>query len=134
MTDVFRLALNEIQPSQLYLNRAKLARVDAAWRPRSLDTLPPVPVTCLDGRIVYTDGHHRAFAAYCSGFEELRVFWDEDLQASIDWEAYRICVLWCRDAGIFTIHALAGRVLSMEEYTTCWLDRCARMHAALEDG
>jgi hypothetical protein len=129
MSEIFRLALDEIQPSQLYLNREKLAHVNASWRPRTLEQLSPVPVKCLDGQIIYTDGHHRAFAAHRIGFYELRVVWDED---EMDWDAYRICVAWCRDVGVYTIHDLEARVVSTEEYAVCWLERCRTMQNALE--
>jgi hypothetical protein len=130
MAEVFRLALSEIQPSQLLLNRDKLHQVMAAWQPCSLDTLPPVPVKRLDGRIIFTDGHHRAFAAYRCGFAEMPVFWDED---ELDWDAYRICVAWCGDEGITTIRDLEGRVVSPEVYASDWLDRCRVMQEALEE-
>ncbi len=77
------------------------------------------------GRIL----HHRAFAAHRVGFNELRVVWDED---EMDWDAYRICVAWCRDVGVYTIHDLEARVISTEKYTVCWLDRCRAMQEALE--
>ena len=128
MPEIFRMRLDEIQPSQLYLNRAKLAHVDVMWHPRTLDMLPPIPVKWLDGRIIFTDGHHRAFAAYRCGFDVVPVFWDED---ELDWEAYRICVAWCLTVSIATIRDLGRHIVSPEDYVTCWLDRCKAMQDAL---
>lgn len=128
MPEVFRLALSEIQPSQLFINREKLAHVNAMWRPCSLETLPPIPVKRLDERIIYTDGHHRAFAAHLRGLDEVAVFWDED---ELDWDAYRICVAWCHNEGITTIRDLEGRVVSAEAYALCWLERCRAMQELL---
>lgn len=129
MSAVFRLSLDALQPSQLYISRAKLARVRGWWRPPRAKTLPPLPVRRLHGRIIYTDGHTRAFAAYRAGVEAVPVVWDED---ELDWDAYQICVDWCRAAGIHTIKDLEGRVIAPEAYKRLWLERCAAMQAALE--
>lgn len=124
----FLLRLSLMQPSQLYLSEAKLAHVMARWWPRRPGTLSPIPVRLLDGIIVSTDGHTRAFAAYRERFAEVPVYWDED---KLDWEAYRVCVAWCRAEGIRTIRDLEGRIVSPETYTTCWLERCRAMQEAL---
>ena len=128
MPDPFRLPLTDIQPSQLYICTAKLADVLASWDPPHLGTLPPIPIKALNGRIVATDGHTRAFAAYCCGFSEVPVVWDED---DLDWEAYQICVDWCLAEGIRTAMDLEGRLLAPEDYDVLWLGRCAEMQDGL---
>ena len=128
MADVFLFPLAQIQPSQLYINAAKLVRVLAWWQPALLETLEPVPIKLLDSRVIYTDGHTRAFAAYRQGFTEIPVVWDED---DLDWDAYRICVDWCLDEGIRTIADLEGRVIAPEQYEILWRDRCRVMQEAL---
>lgn len=129
MADPFLFSLFKIQPSQLYVSTAKLADVLAWWDPPRLETLPPIPVKALDDRIVATDGHTRALAAYRCGFREVPVVWDED---DLDWEAYRICVDWCLAAGIRSAVDLEGRLLSPEDYGVLWLGRCGAMQDALE--
>jgi len=126
--DVFLYPLAQLQPSQLYISTAKLANVLAQWQPPTLETLEPLPVKHLNGRVIYTDGHTRAFAAHRLGFTEVPVVWDED---ELDWEAYQICVDWCLDAGIRTIADLAGRVIPPEQYETLCHDRCQVMQDAL---
>ena len=128
MAEPFFLPLAEIQPSQLYISAAKLASVFVAWDPPRIETLPPIPVKRLDGRIVATDGHTRSFAAYRRGLIEVPAVWDED---DLDWEAYRICVGWCLADGIRTVMDLEGRLLTPEDYEVLWLDRCREMHATL---
>jgi len=120
--------LSQLQPSQLYISTAKLAHVLAWWQPPTLETLEPIPIKRLNGRVIYTDGHTRAFAAYRLGFTEVPVVWDED---DLDWEAYKICVDWCLDAGIRTIACLEGRVVPPEQYETLWHDRCQVMQDEL---
>jgi hypothetical protein len=122
------MRLSQIQPSQLYISAAKLARVQAAFDPRQPASLGPLPVVMLEGQVVLTDGHTRAFAAFLAGLDEVLTYWDED---ELDWEAYRICVRWCKEAGIRTIADLTERVVDAQAYEQLWRGRCAEMHRAL---
>jgi len=128
MGSCFYLGLGSIQPSQLYISRVKLVRVQRTWRPPRLETLAPIPVVLLDGIVTSTDGHTRALAAYREGVSGVPVYWDED---ALDLEAYRICVGWCREAGIHTLRDLEGRLLAETDYQTLWLGRCQEMQATL---
>jgi hypothetical protein len=118
---VMRLA--DLQPSQLYLNEAKVASVK-----KEAGALPPLPVKRLGGRVVLTDGHTRAFVAWQAGRAEVEVEWDRD---ELDWEAYELCVAWCEAEGIHTVADLAHRIVPPEEYAVVWLERCARMQRRL---
>ncbi len=128
MTAPLLMNLSDIQPSQLYISSEKLAEVTRTFDPRQPESLEPVPVKELGGQVVYTDGHTRAFAAFQAGWLEIPVVWDTD---ELDWEAYRICVDWCKAAGIRTIADLAGRVIDAGRYETLWHERCRRMHRHL---
>ena len=128
MAEPFLLPLVEIQPSQLHICTAKLASVLKQWDPLRVEMLRPIPVKRLNGRIIATDGHTRAFAAFQRGLTEVPVVWDED---DLDWEAYRICVDWCLEEGIRTVMDLGGRLLMPEDYEVLWLGRCREMHAML---
>jgi len=57
--------------------------------PVTPETLPPLPIKKLGQDVILTDGHTRALAAHLQGWQEIRVYWDED---DLDWEAYAICV------------------------------------------
>jgi hypothetical protein len=126
---MFFMPLVAIQPSQLYISAQKLARLTAWWDPPRLAALTPIPVKRLNGRVIYTDGHTRAFAAYQRGFTEVPVVWDED---ELDWEAYQICVDWCLENGIHTVMDLQDRVVAPEAYERLWIGRCHAMHKQLE--
>ncbi len=117
-----------VQPSQLYISSEKLRRVCERFDPYRPEDLEPVPVRTLDGRLVYTDGHTRALAAHLAGWKALPAVLEED---DLDWEAYRICVEWCRSEGVFTVADLATRVVDPRDYERLWLDRCRRMHEEL---
>ena len=119
------MRLEEIQPSQLFISAEKLARVEADFDP---ERLAPLPVKMLGGRVIFTDGHTRALAAFRRGIAEVAVYWDED---ELDWEAYEICVGWCDEAGIETIADLKDRLVDHEDYERLWYERCQRMHKNL---
>jgi len=75
--------------------------------------------------VIFTDGHTRALAAYLSGIPEIPVFWDDD---ELNWEAYRICMKWCKEEGIYTTADLEDRVVCPGKYETLWIKRCTEMH------
>ncbi len=129
MTAVFTMRLDDIQPSQLFINSEKLSYVMRSYAPITPGTLPPIPVKELRGKTVFTDGHTRALAALLSGLSEVTVYRDED---DMDWEAYEICLDWCEEAGIRTIADLKDRIVPPADYQELWLDRCAEMHRQLE--
>ena len=123
----FLMKLDRIQPTQLYINSEKLNTV--MRRICASQPIVPIPVKRLGDQIVFVDGHTRAFAAFMQGFPEVPVYWeDEDL----DWEAYEICVEWCKFEGIHTIVDLKNRIISDEEYKVLWLNRCAEMQKDLD--
>ena len=128
MTTPLWMNLSDIQPSQLYISSEKLAEVTRTFDPQQPESLEPVPVKQLDGQVIYTDGHTRAFAAFQAGWSEIPVVWDID---ELDWEAYRICVRWCKADGVRTIAGLAGRVIDAAQYETLWFERCRQMHREL---
>jgi hypothetical protein len=126
---MFKLHLLKIQPSQLFISAEKLSRVLEDFDPNNPESLEPIPVKSLGGAIIYTDGHTRALAAHHRGLTEIPIVWDDD---DLDWEAYEICVRWCKEEGIHTIADLEGRILDPESYEKLWLKRCQEMHAQLE--
>lgn len=129
MVSVFLMKLEKIQPSQLFINSGKLSQVMKEFDPLRIETLRAIPVKKLGDNIVFTDGHTRAFAAYLNGVSEVKVFWDED---DLDWEAYAICVEWCKEVEVYTIAGLKDRVINDEEYEVLWRERCTVMHRELE--
>ncbi len=126
---VFLMKLSEIQPSQLYVSSQKLSRVMEAAGNLTADSLEPVPVKELGGKVAATDGHTRLLAAHLAGLSVVRAYWDED---DLDWEAYEVCVSWCQQEGVRTAADLEHRVVGPSEYDTLWLRRCREMHAELE--
>ncbi|MBK5243086.1 hypothetical protein [Clostridium sp.] len=120
--------LNDIQPSQLYINSQKLNNVLKWFTPSDYESYDALPIKTLNGKIIFTDGHTRAYAAYIKGVKTINVYWDED---ELSWNAYQICVDWCIAEGINSIEDLKGRVIEPSEYKILWLDRCRNMHNQL---
>lgn len=128
MEKPFLMRVDAIQPSQLYISSEKLERVCARFDASSAESLEPIPIKRLGDSIVFTDGHTRALAAFMRGLVKVPVLWDED---ELDWEAYEICVEWCREAGIRTIGDLGDRAVAPDQYEILWLQRCAQMQREL---
>jgi hypothetical protein len=122
----FWIALEILQPSQLYISSVKLAQVQAGFEPQLLE---PLPVSRRGSTIYLTDGHTRALAAHLAGIRSLLVYWDED---DLDWEAYSICVDWCQEAGIWGVPDLNDRILPHDQYEHLWYGRCRAMQTELE--
>lgn len=120
--------LDQLQPSQLYINQDKLSSVQTTTDFSSPEGVQPIPVKDLGGLRMMTDGHTRAFAAYLAGLTSVPTYDDPD---NLDWEAYQICVDWCRAEGIHSVTDLAGRVVNAVDYERLWYDRCQIMQSDL---
>jgi len=108
MTNTFRLELDSIQPSQLYINSEKLRYVMRLPESGPF-SVKLIPEKKLGNQVVFVDGHTRALVAFLLGFSEVLVYWKDE---ELDWEEYEICVEWCKDEGISTILDLKNRVVS----------------------
>ena len=120
----FMIKIEELQPSQLYISRKKLEKVQRWFTPTDPSSYNPIPIKKLDDRIIITDGHTRIYVAYLEAVDEIKVEWDID---DLDWDIYRICVDWCLEEGITTISNLEGRLLESDQYQTLWIDRCQKI-------
>lgn len=123
------MRLDKIQPSQLYISSEKLAEVMKRFDPNNPESIEPIPIKRLRGEIIFVDGHTRAFAAFLHGLSEVPVYWEEE---KLDWEAYEICVEWCKKEGIHTIADLKNRVVPHKDYEVLWYKLCEEMQQDLE--
>lgn len=121
---VFTKNIKDIQPSQLYINKAKLSKVEKYLESTDIANIDPLPIKKIGDNIFFTDGHTRAFALMNKGIEEIKVYWDED---DLDWLQYLICVDWCNKEGIKNISDLKNRVVEDDDYKTLWHHRCDTM-------
>lgn len=128
MSKAFMMTLREIQPSQLYICSEKLKAVMESIDPKQPGAIEPVPVKELGSRVIFVDGHTRAFAAFLLGLDTIPVYWEEE---ELDWDAYAICVEWCEQVGIRSIADLRRRVVSQKDYEVLWYQRCEAMQQDL---
>jgi hypothetical protein len=91
--------------------------------------MEPIPVKKLGNEIIFVDGHTRALAAFLHDFSEIPVYWEDE---KLDWDAYKICVRWCKKEKIRTIADLKNRVISQKDYEILWYKRCEKMQRNLE--
>jgi hypothetical protein len=129
MVEVFKMRLEDIQPSQLYISFEKLCNVMKRFNPSDIESIEPIPVKKLGDDVIFVDGHTRAFAAFLCGVPEVPVYWEDE---ELDWEAYEICVEWCKESGIRRISDLKNRVVPQKDYETLWYKRCEDMQRDLE--
>jgi hypothetical protein len=129
MAPTFRLRIDQIRLSQLYISSAKLASVMKVFEDGNENILEPIPIKEIDGMLVATDGHTRLLAWFLNGHDEVDCEWED---TDMDWDEYRVCMQWCKDEGIQTVADLADRIITPEEYEVLWLDRCRIMHEDLE--
>lgn len=113
--------LSYIKPSQLYISSKKLNNVLKWFNPKDYNSYEPIPIKELDGKLIFTDGHTRAYAAYLKGVKTIKVYFDED---ELDWNLYRTCVNWCSLENINSIKDLKNRIVSEKDYKVLWIKRC----------
>lgn len=129
--DISKLKILDIQPSQFYVSEEKIRAIKLWFNKDDLSNFEPIPVKELNGRIIFTDGHTRAWVAYTAGLEKIPFMWDED---ELDWETYQICVNACLERGVHTVADFKKRILSDSVYKEKWNGWCDHLHELLEQG
>ncbi len=119
----------EIQPSQFYLSKDKIDKINQWFDVTNLSNFEPVTVIKIDDNYIFTDGHTRAFVAYMAGLKEIPIVYDED---SLDLEAYHLYTLACKERNITNISMLKNRILTKDEYYQKWLCWCNVVHEVLQ--
>lgn len=122
--EIFMLPMDALTPSQLYISDEKLRAV-REWFGGDITKMDPIPVKQLAGRLLITDGHTRAAAAFLAGLRVLPCIRDTD---DMDWAAYAADINLCAEEGITSIEKLAGRIVSAEDYDLLWRKRVDAMY------
>jgi len=129
MNKPFFMEIKKIQPSQLYLNILKIEKIMSKYDIIAPELVEPVPIKKLNDEIIYTDGHTRAYLLWLNGYRNIKVEWEDE---ELDWEAYKICVEWCKEEGILSISDFKTRIIDDESYQIKWIKRCQDMFLDLE--
>lgn len=121
--EVFALPLQEIQPSQFYVDRDKLSAVESFVQgPEDI----VIPVMEHEGRYVSQDGHTRLYLAFQRGYEYVRAFVEKDAGGYIlDF------MLQAQERGVF--HVADMEALSHDEYEEKWNRFCDSFFAKFEE-
>ena len=122
------MKLDKIQPSQLFISSEKLSEVMKTFNAGNPAAIEPIPIKRLGNEIIFVDGHTRAFAAFLHSFSDVPVYWENE---ELDWDAYEICVDWCKREGIRTIADLKNSVVYQKDYEVLWYERCEKMQQDL---
>jgi hypothetical protein len=129
MNNSFFMNIDEIQPSQLYLNSRKIEKGKKKYKIINPEQIKVVPIKKLKDQIIFVDGHTRAYVLWTHGYKKIKVVWEDE---ELDWEAYQIGVDWCKEAGITAISDLNTRIIDNESYQIKWIKRCQDMFSELE--
>lgn len=129
-----------LKPTQLYLSRQKVDRVNSWFHP-SLQNFTPVSVRdFLGGGTLYlTDGHSRAYVAWRSGCRLVPCVYENSqiVTSPLGQAQYRNDIQWCERFHIRHISHLAERIVPPADYAALWQERCERMYQmelALQNG
>lgn len=117
--ELFEIGLDEIQPSQFYVNRAKLAAVESFVR-GGRDVI--VPLIADGDRYISLDGHTRLYLAAQMGIRKVLGF-----IAKADWDVWDF-VREAQQRGVFRPQDL--ELLAPEEYEEKWNGFCRAYFAA----
>lgn len=120
--------------SQLYVSETKLQAVKTWLTPEHLELCEPLPVYDFgDGKLTLTDGHTRALALLLQDLPcPVRYDNDDIVVGQSGLKAYRLAIAWCRDAGVYTVANLRGRVLEEAQYEKLWGERCREAFSSME--
>jgi len=72
------MEIKKIQPTQLYLNKEKVAKISKNLSLFSIKKLIFLPVKILNDEIFLTDGQTRAFILWKNGVQKIEVYWEEE--------------------------------------------------------
>ncbi len=122
------MSISGIQPSQFYLSIDKISCINQWFNPENLANFNPIPIKKLNGKVIFVDGHTRAFVAYKAGLKQIPVIWEEE---EWDWDMYNLCVLACEKRNITSIADLEKRILDAGSYSEKWNTWCNTVHEVL---
>ena len=107
----------------------KIKAVKKWFNPDDLSNFQPIPIKELNGKLIYIDGHTRAFLAYKAGLKNIPLYWETE---ELGWDLYQACVDGCNKQGIYTIKDLENRILSGKDYELLWDKWCDDLHLKIK--
>jgi len=120
--DIFRIELERILPSQLYISEQKYGESLALFRRNGFEHYPPIPIKKIGHDIFFTDGHTRALILWQNGVRTVNIY---HCPEELDWISYLMDLEWCRNSRIVSIQDLDRCIIAGPDYEKKWLERCA---------
>lgn len=93
---------------QLYIFSEKSSEVMKTFDANNPKSIEPIPIKKLEGDIILWMGTQGLSQPSSAGFLEAPVYCGDK---ELDWEAYEICVEWCKSEGIRMMADLKNRVV-----------------------
>lgn len=125
----FRISIDILQPTQLYLSKTKLDAVMDDFQEYGPDALQPLPVRDIGGSLLLTDGHTRAYVLYVNGIRDIWVYRDDE---DLNWKEYLICRKWSLENNLHHIKRLGDRICDADYYKQVWIAMCQSMHESVK--
>jgi len=91
-----------------------------------LSNFQPIPIKVLNGKIIFADGHTRAFVAYKHGLTQIPLYWENE---ELSWHLYESCVEECNIRGVFNIKDLEIRIVNSNDYKILWEKWCDNLQS-----
>lgn len=132
--EIFTIKITDLGISQLYINREKLNEVAKWFDISKVNEYDPLPVYNFgNGRYTLTDGYTRAYTMLKNGVQDVRVQLDLDEMITCDLgqQLYRTDIEWCNKYGMHGVSDFEKKIISNEQYSVLWLERCKRLYNLL---
>lgn len=123
--NTFRVRIDQLQPSQPYLSKARLENIMR----NTAFLLRPVAVRELNGRLCAIDGHERLMALHNLGRAEVDVYIDDSER---DGKIWKKCVEICMKEGISSILDLENRFVSPSGFRQLWIEKKRELKKEVE--
>lgn len=115
--DTFSARIDQLQPSQTYLSRARLNNIS-----RHIQFISkPLPVRLIDGRLCIIEGHERCFALYSLGEKNVQVYIDNRPIPSD--ENFQRMVKYAEESGIVSMADFEDRIVEPSDFRVLWLEK-----------
>ena len=123
---IAKVAIRNIQPSQLYISRKKYDFVNSFMIEQAPNhNYEPISVKVLNNEIVFLDGHTRALWLINKGYRKIKIYYEEEKEW--DWDGYLECIRLCKSENIFSVSDLRSRIIPHEEYKIKWYKKCSEI-------
>lgn len=115
-----KVNIADLHPTQLYLSEKKLQDIQMLYQSVEKQSINPISVLAFGGRLLITDGHHRAYQALLAGQNTISSEWDKDGGD----ELYHLYAQACEERKIYSILDLKNHILPEDEYEAKWYNWC----------